>query len=188
MSKAKLQITDFQKAAKELNCEVAAIRAVAEVESLDGGFLPDGRPKILFERHVFHKRTHGIYSALHPDISNSKPGGYGSQGANQHVRLGKASGLNRIAALQSASWGMFQIMGYHWHVLGYKTLQEFINAMYESESKQLEAFVRFIKVNNLADELRNKQWAKFARAYNGPNYAKNKYDTKMATAYNKYSR
>ena len=54
--KPKLTIKDYQKAAKELNCEVAAIRAVAEVESLKGGFLPDGRPKILFERHVFHQR------------------------------------------------------------------------------------------------------------------------------------
>ena len=37
-------------AANKLGCEVAAVRAVVDVES-GGGFLPDGRPKILFERH-----------------------------------------------------------------------------------------------------------------------------------------
>lgn len=187
MSKTKLNITDFQRAAKELNCEVAAIRAVASVESLDGGFLSDGRPKILFERHVFHKRTKGIHSAKHPSISNKVAGGYGRPGENQHDRLAVAAELNRTAALESASWGMFQIMGYHWKELVYKSLQEFINAMYESEAKQLDAFVRFIKVNKLDGPLRQKKWADFARRYNGPAYAKNKYDVKMAEAYKKYS-
>lgn len=186
--KAKLNITDFQRAAKELNCEVAAIRAVASVESLAGGFLPDGRPKILFERHVFHQLSGGKFSVSNPDISNKSAGGYGRSGTHQHERLAKASALDRNYALMSASWGMFQIMGYHWKALGYKSLQAFINAMYESEAKQLDAFVRFIKVNRLDDELRNKQWAKFARGYNGPAYAKNKYDVKMAEAYKKYSR
>lgn len=183
--KPKLTIKDYQKAAKELNCEVAAIRAVAEVESLKGGFLPDGRPKILFERHVFHQRTNGIYSQKYPSISNRTAGGYGRAGENQHDRLGIAAKLNRTAALESASWGMFQIMGYHWKSLGYNTLQEFINAMYRSESEQLDAFVRFIKVNKLDAFLRQKKWAEFARRYNGPAYAKNKYDIKMANAYNK---
>lgn len=185
--KPRLTIKDYQAAAKVLNCEVAAIRAVAEVESRGGGYLDDGRPEILFERHVFHQKTAGKYSATHPDISNRTAGGYGKGGANQHIRLAKAANLNRDAALESASWGKFQIMGYHWKALGYKSLQAFINAMYESEAKHLEAFVKFIQVNGLADELRNKQWAKFARAYNGPAYAKNKYDTKMAAAYKKYS-
>ena len=182
-----LTIKDYQEAAKLLNCEVAAIRAVAEVESKGDGFLPDGRPTLLFERHVFHKKTGGKYSATYPDISNKTAGGYGKGGANQHIRLAKAANLNRDAALESASWGKFQIMGYHWKELGYKSLQSFINAMYESEAKHLEAFVRFIQVNGLADELRNKQWAKFARAYNGPNYEKNNYHTKMANAYKKYT-
>lgn len=185
--KPKLIIKDYQEAAKLLNCEVAVIRAVAEVEAPGAGFLDDGRPKILYERHVFHRLTGGKYSKTHPDISRSTPGGYGKAGIHQHNRLAKASELNRNYALMSASWGKFQIMGYHWKALGYKSLQAFINAMYQSEAKHLEAFVKFIQVNGLADELRNKQWAKFARAYNGAAYAKNKYDLKLANAYKKYS-
>lgn len=185
--KKTLTLEDFRNAAKELNCEVATIRAVADVESAGAGFLADGRPSILFERHVFHQLSGRKWSNSHPDISNSKAGGYGKSGAHQHDRLAKASALSRDYALMSASWGKFQIMGFHWKALGYESLQKFINAMYRSEADQLDAFVRFIKVNGLADELRNKQWAKFARGYNGPAYAKNKYDTKMAAAYKKYT-
>jgi hypothetical protein len=42
---------DFEQAAALLKCDVAAIKAVAEVESSSNGFLSDGRVKILFEGH-----------------------------------------------------------------------------------------------------------------------------------------
>ena len=35
----------------------------------------------------------------------------------------------------------------------------------------------------MAEALRKKNWAAFAKAYNGPGYAKNQYDTKLAAAY-----
>ena len=180
-----LQESDFIEAAKLLNCEVAEVKAVAEVESLGSGFLSNGKPKILFERHYFHRLTGGKFSAQNPDISNKSSGGYTS---NEYARLEKASALDRNAALQSASWGKFQIMGEHWKSLGYATLQEFINAMFASEAEQLLAFVRFVKVNKLDDELRRKDWAGFARGYNGSGYAKNSYDKKMKTAYEKFSK
>lgn len=179
-----LQECDFVTAANLLNCEVAAIKAVAEVESSGGGFLKDGQPKILFERHYFHRLTNGKYTKDHPDISNTKTGGYTS---NEHARLAKAAKLDRDAALQSASWGKFQIMGSHWKALGYESIQGFINAMYASETEHLMAFVKFVKVNGLQDELQRKDWANFARGYNGSAYAKNKYDIKIANAYKKYS-
>ena len=77
-------------------------------------------------------------------------------------------------------------MGFHWKSLGYESLQAFINDMYESEAKQLEAMIRFIKVNGLLLALKNKDWVKFARGYNGSGYAKNKYHIKLANAYAKY--
>lgn len=182
-----LQECDYVTAANLLGCEVAAIKAVAEVESTGSGFQVDGKPKILFERHYFHKLTGGKFSKQYPSISNPTPGGYGAS-ANQHARLEQAAKLDRNAALQSASWGKFQIMGSHWKSLGYSSVQEFVNAMYASETEHLMAFVRFVKVNGLADELKRKDWAGFARGYNGPNYRINKYDEKMAAAYKKYSK
>lgn len=183
-----LQESDFIEAAKLLNCEVAAVKAVDEVESRGSGFLPSGKPKILFERHYFHRLTAGKYSATHSNISNPMPGVYGGSGEFQHARLEEAAKLNRNAALQSASWGRYQIMGANWDELGYASLQEFINAMYASEKEQLMAFVKFVKVNNLTKAIRNKDWATFAKGYNGSNYAINKYDKKLAAAYKEFSK
>lgn len=176
---------DYQDAARLLGCEVAAIKAVAEVESAGGGFLADGQPKILFERHYFHKLTGGKYSAKYPDISNPSPGGYGKE-SQQHDKLARAAALDRNAALQSASWGKFQIMGANFKLAGFATLQLFINAMYESEAAHLMAFCNFIKNTGLLPALKAKNWAAFARGYNGSGYAKNRYDEKMAAAYKRY--
>ncbi|UJF29887.1 N-acetylmuramidase family protein [Kaistella sp. 97-N-M2] len=180
-----LQECDYVTAANLLNCEVAAIKAVEEVESSGSGFLSTGEPRILFEGHVFYRLTKGKFG-----VSNVSYPSWISKyyNENQHLRLAKAITLNREAALQSASWGKFQIMGENWKSLGYSSLQEFINAMYANETEHLMAFVKFVKVNGLADELKRKDWAGFARGYNGPGYAKNQYDKKMAAAYLKFSR
>lgn len=176
---------DYIDAAAFLRCEVAAIKAVKTVESRGSGFLPTGEPIILFERHIFDRLTKGKYSKEYPDISNKKPGGYGSTSI-QHERLQKAVNLDRTAALQSASWGLFQCMGFNFSVCGYKTLQAFITAMYKSEREHLFAFCNFVINNRLEDELQRKDWAGFARGYNGANYRINKYDEKLAKAYNKF--
>lgn len=36
--------------------------------------------------------------------------------------------------------------------------------------------------------LKNKDWAAFAKGYNGPEYAVNKYDVKMKDAYERYAK
>lgn len=179
---------DYQNAATSLGVPVTAVKAVAEVEANGDGFLPDGRPKILFERHIFRKRliAKGVSTAnTTPDIFNTSAGGY-LGGTKEHDRLDKAAKIDRECALESCSWGAFQIMGYHWKALGYPSLQAFINAMYKDAGSQLDAFVRFIKADNrLLTALRKLDWATFARLYNGPEYAKHNYDGRMATAYKK---
>ena len=84
--------------------------AVLAVETHGFGFLQDRRPQILFERHIFHKLTNGRYDARNADISNGKAGGYTGD-AGEYARLEKALRLDREAALQSASWGIGQVMG-----------------------------------------------------------------------------
>lgn len=185
-TKPKLTEQDFIDAAKLLGCNVAEIKTVSDVESRDAGFQPNGEPTILFERHVFSKRTGRKFDTTHPSISNKKPGGYGKT-SEQHGRLQLASTLDKNAALMSASWGKFQIMGFNFTLAGFNTLQSFINAMYKGEREQLLAFVNYVKAVQLDDELRNHQWAEFARRYNGPDYKKNDYDTKLAAAYKKHS-
>ncbi len=187
-SKPALGPADYQRAAAALGVDVATIRAVAEVESRGRGFGPDGQPVILFERHVFDRRTSGRFRSKVPDLSHPTPGGYGPS-SMQHSRLQRAADLDRDAALQSASWGLFQIMGFNHRAAGHPTLQGFINAMYRGEGDQLDAVISFIKAHgSMVAALRAKDWATFARLYNGPAYAKNKYDTKLAAAYAKYTR
>lgn len=177
---------DFARAAIALGVRIPEIKTVSEVEAPSGGFLPSGLPTILFERHQFSKRTGGRFDASNPDVSNKKPGGY-KGGQSEHLRLDEAAQLDRQAALESASWGKFQIMGFNHVAAGHPTLQGFVNAMFSSEGEQLDAFVNIIKSWGLADELREHRWADFAFRYNGANYAINKYDQKLATAYRKWS-
>lgn len=169
------------KAAAALGCEVAAVKAVIDVESR-GGFLSDKRPKILYERHFFSRLTKGKFDSKNPDIASKSTGGY-KGGPAEYDRLAKAISLDRAAALQSASWGAFQIMGANFKVAGFSDVESFVVAMCKSEGDQLAAFVNFVKGNKLDDELRHRDWVGFARGYNGPSYKKNSYDTKLANAY-----
>lgn len=182
-----LSQADFQEAAKALGCEVAVIKAVCEVEAPRGGFLSSGEPVILFERHIFSRITKGIYDRQASDISSPRPGGY-LGGYGEHARLGKAIRFAREAALLSASWGRFQIMGFNYAAAGFKSVQEFVNAMYKDERSHLMAFVAFIKNDSrMANALRTKSFTVFARLYNGPNFAINRYDTKLIAAYRSFS-
>jgi len=186
MSKQLLVEQDYIDAAKELNVEVAMIKALAKKEARGAGFLKTGEPRILFERHKFHQKTKGLHSVKYPDISNAKAGGYGKE-SSQHDRLGKAVVLNRSAALESASWGLFQVLGENWKSLGYQSIQEFVNAMYKSEKEQLDAFIRFIKVNRIDVDMRAKNFRNIARKYNGPAYEKNNYHTDLEKFYKEFA-
>src|SRR5688572_4638136 len=110
-------------ASRALGVDLPTLWAVMAVETIGCGFLSDRRPVILFERHIFHRLTKGRFDATAPDLSNSKPGGYGIAGNAQHERLKRAAKLHRHAALQSASWGLGQIMGFNATKAGYKSVE-----------------------------------------------------------------
>jgi N-acetylmuramidase len=190
VSATTLSDADFARAAKELNVEEAAIRAVAEVEAAGQGFIADGRPAILYEAHVFHRLTKGAHTAAKDRkgvlLSTGKwdRSLYGATGGNQHDRLQDAAKLDATAAHKACSWGTFQIMGENYKAAGCSTIDEFVDRMKSGAGAHLDAFVAFIKADpKLHDALRAKQWATFARIYNGPAYAQNAYDKKMANAY-----
>lgn len=189
-TKSKLTERDFQEAARRLRCDVAAIRAVAEVESRGAGFYPDGFPVILFERHKFYKycdpARRAEWARLYPRICNPKKGGYGKAGKNQRDKFNLAFSLDPEAAMMACSWGKFQVMGFNYEELGYQSIHEFVDRMKQSEGEHLEAFVRFVLKNNLADEIRAHRWEDFARCYNGQDYRENDYHIKLPAAYEKY--
>ncbi|MEC9434877.1 MAG: N-acetylmuramidase domain-containing protein [Pseudomonadota bacterium] len=170
-------------AAAELGCEPAAIRAVARVESRGAAFLPSGRPPILFERHLFHRLTAGRFDAEAPSLSAPSPGGYGAGGEAQYARLEAAARLDRTAALGAASWGRFQILGLNAGLCGWPDAESFVADLCDDEAAQLDAFVGFVRGARLDRHLRARDWAGFARGYNGPGYAAGGYDAKLAAAW-----
>lgn len=191
-----LQRRDLMRAADRLGVPLASILAVNAVESRGEGFAANGRPVILFERHVMHGRlqANGLSEAeadqladRYPGLVNRRTGGYAG-GTAEHQRLASARQIHDTAALESASWGLFQVMGYHWAALGYDSAQDFAQRMATSEAEQLEAFVRFIEADPaLLKALKARNWKQFARLYNGPAYAKNLYDVKLARAFEQFS-
>ncbi|MBK6973024.1 MAG: DUF3380 domain-containing protein [Sterolibacteriaceae bacterium] len=186
-SGARLGEGDYLRAAQSLACEVACVKAVTEVESRGGGFLASARPKILFEAHIFSKRTQHKYDTTHPDVSSAKwDKKLYKGGEKEYARLAKAMSLDRRAALESASWGLFQIMGFHYRKTGFASIDAYVEAMFESEGRQLDAFINFIQANGLDERLRSRRWAEFAKGYNGPRFAENQYDRKLQTAYEKH--
>ena len=173
------------KAARILGCDEAAIHAVIEIES-KGGFDSANRPRILFERHYFHRLTNGRFDHTAPDIRHSRWGGYG-RGSAQYLRLERAAALDREAALCSASWGAFQIMGNNFVACGFTDVETFVAAMIEGEDRHLAAFVAFLKSQKLDRHLRNHDWARFALGYNGPAFRKHRYDDRLASAWRLHS-
>lgn len=117
--------------AVKLDVHVPEIWAVLGVETSGCGYLADPRPQILFERHVFHRLTNGVFDD--GDISDPNPGGYGPRGAQQYDRLSRAITLDREAALRSASWGLGQIMGFNCKAAGFPDVEAMVAAMSASE-------------------------------------------------------
>lgn len=190
---------DLKDFAQKHQLELAAVKAVNEVESSGKGFLVDGKPKILFEGHIFWNqlKERGFNPSLISNPANAdvlypkwtKTHYIG--GPREYDRLEKAANLLpdtkvRDAALASASWGSYQIMGFHFKKLGYGSVKEFVDQMYIHERNQLDAFGRYITAFGCITHLKAKNWAKFANCYNGPLYAQNKYDIKLEAAYRKH--
>jgi hypothetical protein len=164
-----------------------AMWAVIHVESSGGGYLDDRRPKILFERHLFHRATGGRFDATHPDISNSSAGGYGPGGAHQYSRLAEAAALDRQAALSSASWGLGQVLGSNFRVAGFSSVEDMVAKMVHSERDQLLGMFHFIDGNDLGIHLQNRNWLRFALGYNGPNAEANDYPGKLQRAFEQFN-
>jgi hypothetical protein len=175
--------------------DAAYIWTVIEVETAGVtqgfGFRVDRRPQILFERHIFRKRTDGRFDREAPDVSGA-PGSYGLL-AEQYNKLEKAIALCAKArlgiepALDSVSWGMGQVMGFNHAVAGFKSAARMVQAMVRSEDSQLAAMCGFLKANGLAASLVNQDWAGFAKRYNGPSYWQNHYDVKLAEQYQRFA-
>lgn len=166
---------EYQSASSELSIPVERIKAVAEVESSGENFWNINgvnKPAVRHEAHWFGKFTKYIYNNSHPEISSSSWNPQLAAG----TRLGawkqheEALALDANAAYKSASWGPFQLMGFHWDSLGYDSPKAMVDAMYTTKG-QLESFVKFIKVNpTIWRALQTEDYETFELHYNGGGY------------------
>jgi hypothetical protein len=187
-----MKLTDDQikTKAKTIGIEPAALKALAIVESNGDGFLPNGQCKILFEGHIFWRQL--VIAGINPSKMAfkyphilyevwDKTKYVGGEGEYQRLEIAKL--IHNDAALKSASWGMFQIMGFNHKICGFADISEFVESMQQNEFNHLNAVISFLQVNNWLKYLREKNWAGFAYKYNGPGFSLNNYDTKLQTVY-----
>jgi hypothetical protein len=96
--------------------------------------------------------------------------------------------LNEVAALESASWGLGQVMGFNAQKAGFSNAEAMVTAMVASEAAQMQAAVHFIMANGpMLTAYKAKAWAKMAFFYNGAGFAKNHYDAHLEHYHDIYS-
>jgi N-acetylmuramidase len=193
----KLEDVDLPRVAMHIGAGEDEVHMLIEVETLGSGFDKSGRPIMLFEPHVFHRNLAGMerQSAVNAGLAYAKWGAR-PYPRDSYPRLLQAMKINEKEALKSCSWGMGQIMGGHYKMLGYETVQEMVAAFADDEDNHLEGMIAFIKASGIDDELRvlahkkgptqPEDCAVIARVYNGAGYRVNRYHIKMATAHNKW--
>ena len=185
--------SDYIEASKILDCDVAAVKAIKEVESGKAPFLKSGFPTLLFEAHIFYKQLgSGMASKLIGSHKNILSPVWNKNlykgGENEIPRLREAWDIAPKAAAASASYGAFQICGFNYKECGFSSPLEYLGTIWKGEKEQLLAFVRFINATGIAPYLRSHNWAEVARRYNGPGYKANSYDSKLANAYKKWNK
>lgn len=178
---------DYEIAAKELGIEKEVLMAIAKQESKGSSFQAVKQATILFERHKMYsllikkgntKASVDALSIKHPSIVNKNSGGYNDM--TSYDKLKTAKSIDYDCAVQSCSWGKFQVMGFHYANL-YSSPRELEKAMNMCELQQFKYFVLYLKkTNGMVDALKNKNWEGIATLYNGskwkeknPEYANN---------------
>jgi hypothetical protein len=185
----RLDDIDLPLIGREIGVGEDEVHAILDVESAGTGFDKQGRPKMLFEPHVFYrllgpgpKRDKAVKLGLaYPRWKRDYP-------KDSYPRLLKAMEIDEDVALQSASWGLGQLMGFNAVAAGYASAKAMVLAFLDDEEHHLRAMIRFIKSMELDDELRRHDWKGFARGYNGPGFAKNGYDKKLAASFARWQK
>lgn len=190
--------------AKRHSIDPAALLAVADVESAGRPIEWDGiTPRFLFERHKFYEALRRYAPGLlgkaieeglaRPDWNRRQQyfdmSGTQANWARKKATLDRARSISRDAADYACSWGLGQVMGYHFAAQGFPSPSAFVTAMQVGGiPAQVQAFVKEILNDHLQGHLNDHAWAAFARGYNGAGYAQNQYDTKMANAHARWDR
>lgn len=192
----RLTEADYEEVAQMLDVDVAAIKAVVDIETgrRHEGFWAPGKPLINFDLTMYCRFAPRCGVSLtkarkaHPEIFRRPDARrYGSYQAAQQARLDAACDVDTVSAYQSTFWGMFQIGGFNWRKCGCESVQQFVELMSRSERSQLELFARFIENSGMVDAVRRHNWLQFALKYNGPKARSRGYHKRLAASYKRHS-
>lgn len=181
--------------ATRLGVEPAALLAVAEIESGGVAFAMvrgKAEPLIRWEGHYFDKRLKGDQreTARRQGLASPDAGAIPNP-KGQAIRWERlflpATKISQLAAFESTSWGIGQVMGAHWRVLGFDKPGEMLTMVRSGVVGQVEVMARYIEKFALADELRRLDFPAFTRGYNGPGGIKAGYHNRMAESYRRWS-
>lgn len=174
-----IKLVDCEEVSNSLDVEPEIILAIARVESSQdiNGFL--------FEPHQFSRLTEHKFDKRYPTISYSKwdPSRYPKTKAEKQRQFDTAAKLDIDKTYEATSWGLFQIMGYHYHVCLYGSAISMATDLRAGIDQNMKAFGLMIKHMNLITALKNKEWEYFAKIYNGPSFRVLNYDLKIKTEY-----
>ena len=170
--------------ADELQVDICVLEAIKYQESKGSGFYKwrgkhNGRATKLFERHIFYRQLvkHGVDPAqliaerpeLKDIIGLSQYQKYGKD-KTQQDRFDLACTVHLDAAIESPSWGEFQVLGKWWKMCGFKSAEDFRNNMATPEG-QLHAFIGYLRgCNGMIEAIRAKDWHQMKILYNGPKF------------------
>lgn len=169
---------DYEAAARSMGVEVAVLKAIGKKESKGNSFYRQGQAVILFERHKMYAnlRDKGYTKTQlmnlkekYPRIVNPIYGGYGTY-TEQYEKLETAKKIDYDAAIQSSSWGKFQVLGCYYSN-SYSSTKELEEAMNMCEKQQFNYFIAYLKGSTyLINAIKNKDWERIAQFYNGANW------------------
>ncbi|TDE53747.1 N-acetylmuramidase domain-containing protein [Flavobacterium sp. GT3P67] len=173
----KITLKEIQTLSKEFGIPTSRIQAIKEVESGGIGFdSKTGKIIIQFEPVWFKRQS-----------PYSPSGKWSVNGVERQELEWKAFNdafeKDPNAAMEATSIGLMQVMGFHWKLLGFKSVGEMWDYAKESEYNQLRLSLLFIKSNKkMFKALIAGNWKVVAYYYNGAHYWKLKYDVKLANA------
>lgn len=185
----RLDDIDLPKIGHRIGVGEDELHAFMDVEAAGSGFDSQGRPKMLFEPHVFYRNLSGDNrrEAVRLGLAYAKWGAK-PYPKDSYPRLLAAMRIDETAALKAASWGLGQILGENYKIVGYGSPQAMVEAFMADEENHLAAIVEFLRATKIADDLEAHRWDVVASVYNGPGYKKHNYHGRMAAAYAKWAR
>lgn len=190
---SKETIAQITAVARAFGHDPASLLAVADVESAGIAYaVIDGsrEPLIRFEGHYFDARLSGSAKAAarRQGLAHQRAGVIANPltQAGRWRLLERAAAIDRKAAYESTSWGLGQVMGTHWDLLDFNSVEELVREARSGVRGQAQLMAGYIAATGLEKALDRRDWRAFARGYNGPAYEKYGYHIKMQAAHKRY--